>query len=130
MSAWPTADLAAIAADDELRVAARRADGTLRDPRIVWHVVLDGACTCALSAEKPVRGTAGSSAPRPAWSTPEGSAPRSPSHQTPTPDDAINRAYPNSRVLPGSRHERGGDASGGIGAAAGTFASESRQPGR
>lgn len=40
MTTW---DLAAIDADDELRVAADRADGTLREPRIVWHVVVDGS---------------------------------------------------------------------------------------
>ena len=54
MSKWPTSDLAAIAADDELRVAARRADGTLRDPRIVWHVTLDDALYI-----RSVRGDAG-----------------------------------------------------------------------
>lgn len=41
MSDWSSADLAAIDADGELRVAAHRPDGTLRTPRIVWHVVVD-----------------------------------------------------------------------------------------
>lgn len=54
MSAWPTSDLAAIAAEDELRVAARRADGTLRDRRIVWHVIVDAALYI-----RSVRGEAG-----------------------------------------------------------------------
>ncbi|OLT52280.1 DUF2255 family protein [Cellulosimicrobium sp. CUA-896] len=43
MTDWTQADLATIDADDELRVAAHRPDGTLRTPRIVWHVVVDGA---------------------------------------------------------------------------------------
>ncbi|MCK0115848.1 DUF2255 family protein [Isoptericola sp. S6320L] len=42
MSDWNPDDLATIDADGELRVAAHRTDGTLRDPRIVWHVVVDG----------------------------------------------------------------------------------------
>ena len=42
MSDWNPADLAAIDHDGELRVAAHRPDGTLRTPRIVWHVVVDG----------------------------------------------------------------------------------------
>ena len=54
MSVWPPSDLAAIAADHELRVAARRPDGTLRDPRIVWHVVVDDALYI-----RSVRGAAG-----------------------------------------------------------------------
>ena len=54
MSAWPPFDLAAIENDGELRVAARRADGTLRDPRIVWHVVVDDALYI-----RSVRGEAG-----------------------------------------------------------------------
>jgi len=41
MSDWNSAELAAIDADGELRVAAHRPDGTLRTPRIVWHVVVD-----------------------------------------------------------------------------------------
>ena len=42
MTDWTTADLATIDRDRELRVAARRRDGTLRPPTIVWHVVVDG----------------------------------------------------------------------------------------
>ncbi|MFE5339707.1 DUF2255 family protein [Isoptericola sp. NPDC056578] len=41
MTDWNPDDLAAIDADGELRVAAHRPDGTLRNPRIVWHVVVD-----------------------------------------------------------------------------------------
>ncbi|MGB8382024.1 MAG: DUF2255 family protein [Dermatophilaceae bacterium] len=41
MTGWTSADLAAIEPDRELRVAARRPDGTLRPSRIVWHVVVD-----------------------------------------------------------------------------------------
>ncbi|MGW2092245.1 DUF2255 family protein [Promicromonospora sukumoe] len=40
---WTPEDLAAIDGDGELRVAAHRPDGTLRTPRIVWHVVVDDA---------------------------------------------------------------------------------------
>ena len=43
MSTWTPEDLAAIDGDGELRVAARRPDGTLRTSRIVWHVVVDDA---------------------------------------------------------------------------------------
>ena len=43
MTDWNTPDLAAIERAGELRVAAHRPDGTLRDPRIVWHVVVDGS---------------------------------------------------------------------------------------
>jgi len=43
MTDWTPADLAAIDADGELHVAAHRSDGTLRTPRIVWHVVVDDA---------------------------------------------------------------------------------------
>ncbi|MGF0118360.1 DUF2255 family protein [Promicromonospora sp. Marseille-Q5078] len=43
MTGWTAADLAAIDGDGELHVAAHRPDGTLRTPRIVWHVVTDGA---------------------------------------------------------------------------------------
>lgn len=42
MTTWNPTDLAAIDADGESRVAAHRADGTLRRPTIVWHVVVDG----------------------------------------------------------------------------------------
>lgn len=41
MSTWPTDDLAALADEGEITVAAHRRDGTLRSPRIVWHVVVD-----------------------------------------------------------------------------------------
>jgi len=43
MTDWNPADLAAVDAEGELRVAAHRPDGSLRTPRIVWHVVVDGA---------------------------------------------------------------------------------------
>ncbi|MDF2805706.1 MAG: hypothetical protein K0S43_652 [Cellulosimicrobium sp.] len=43
MTSWTTTDLAAIDADGELNVASHRPDGTLRTPRIVWHVVVDDA---------------------------------------------------------------------------------------
>ena len=43
MTEWNAADLAAIDRADEVRVAARRPDGTLRAATIVWHVVVDGA---------------------------------------------------------------------------------------
>lgn len=43
MSTWTETDLAAIDGDGELNVAAYRPDGTLRTPRIIWHVVVDGA---------------------------------------------------------------------------------------
>ncbi|MGC5165451.1 DUF2255 family protein [Luteimicrobium sp. DT211] len=42
MPDWNPDTLAAIDSDGELRVAASRPDGTLRTPRIVWHVVVDG----------------------------------------------------------------------------------------
>jgi hypothetical protein len=42
MPDWTPDDLAAIDGDGELHVAARRPDGTLHTPRIVWHVVVDG----------------------------------------------------------------------------------------
>ncbi|PFG41587.1 hypothetical protein ATJ88_0229 [Isoptericola jiangsuensis] len=41
MTDWNPADLAAIDRAGELDVAAHRPDGTLRTPRIVWHVVVD-----------------------------------------------------------------------------------------
>jgi len=37
-TAWSPRELKEIAARDELRVAARRTDGTLAKPRIVWAV--------------------------------------------------------------------------------------------
>lgn len=54
MSDWNHADLTTIDADAELRVAAHRADGSLRTPRIVWHVVVDGGLYI-----RSVRGTDG-----------------------------------------------------------------------
>ena len=42
MTAWEPATLATIDADGEMTVAAHRPDGSLRTPRIVWHVVVDG----------------------------------------------------------------------------------------
>ncbi|GAA1728751.1 hypothetical protein GCM10009809_25420 [Isoptericola hypogeus] len=54
MTSWNPADLAAIDADGELHVAAHRPDGTLRTPRIVWHVVVDDALYL-----RSVRGTDG-----------------------------------------------------------------------
>jgi len=41
MTAWTSAELAAIADADELRIASQRSDGTLREPVIIW-VVRDG----------------------------------------------------------------------------------------
>ena len=41
MSRWNPDRLAVVDADDEMTVAAHRPDGTLRTPRIVWHVVID-----------------------------------------------------------------------------------------
>lgn len=41
MTAWTPAELAGIANADELRIASRRTDGTLRMPVIIW-VVRDG----------------------------------------------------------------------------------------
>jgi hypothetical protein len=41
MATWTTAELAAIAASDELQLRSERADGTLRDPVTIW-VVQDG----------------------------------------------------------------------------------------
>jgi hypothetical protein len=38
---WDPDTLAAIDAHGEITVAARRPDGSLRSPRIVWHVVVD-----------------------------------------------------------------------------------------
>lgn len=54
MTAWTPTDLAAIDGDGELRVAAHRPDGTLRTPRIVWHIVVDGGLYI-----RSVRGTEG-----------------------------------------------------------------------
>lgn len=54
MSTWPPSDMAAIEADGELRVSAHRPDGTLRDPRFVWHVVVNNSVYI-----RSVRGDAG-----------------------------------------------------------------------
>jgi hypothetical protein len=40
MSAWTTEELTRIGGPGELEIATRRADGTLRKPRIVWVVRL------------------------------------------------------------------------------------------
>ncbi len=42
MSTWDPRQLEAVDADGEMRVAAHRADGSTRTPRIIWHVVVDG----------------------------------------------------------------------------------------
>ena len=54
MRTWTPDDLVAIDGDGELHVAAHRPDGTLRTPRIVWHVVVDDALYI-----RSVRGTEG-----------------------------------------------------------------------
>jgi hypothetical protein len=41
MTAWTSDELNRIAAADELQIAPRRADGTLRDPVIIWVVAHD-----------------------------------------------------------------------------------------
>jgi hypothetical protein len=38
MSAWSPEELAAIVSPDELEIATRRRDGTLRSPVTIWHV--------------------------------------------------------------------------------------------
>ena len=43
MTAWTSDELAAIDGVDEVDIATRRADGTLRSPRIVWLVRHDDA---------------------------------------------------------------------------------------
>ena len=43
MPDWNPEDLATIDRDGELQVAAFRPDGSLRTPRIVWHVVVNGS---------------------------------------------------------------------------------------
>ena len=42
MGTWTTSELDAIGAADELRIAALRADGTLRDPVTIWVVRIGG----------------------------------------------------------------------------------------
>ncbi|MDO8145835.1 DUF2255 family protein [Isoptericola sp. 178] len=54
MTAWNPTDLDAIERAGELDVAAHRPDGSLRTPRIVWHVVVDGTLFI-----RSVRGDAG-----------------------------------------------------------------------
>lgn len=54
MTSWNPADLSAIDGAGELDVAAHRPDGSLRTPRIVWHVVVDDALYI-----RSVRGDAG-----------------------------------------------------------------------
>lgn len=55
MAGWSATELATIDGVDELHVAAHRPDGSLRTPRIVWHVVVDGQLFI-----RSVRGKAGS----------------------------------------------------------------------
>ena len=43
MSTWTDDDLALLDRVGEIKVAGRRADGSLRSLVIVWHVVVDGA---------------------------------------------------------------------------------------
>jgi|SRR5690625_3429592 len=43
MTSWNPTDLTAIDEAGESTVAAHRPDGTLRTPRIIWHVVTGGA---------------------------------------------------------------------------------------
>ncbi|GAA1055226.1 hypothetical protein GCM10017608_31350 [Agromyces luteolus] len=43
MPTWTTDELASLDRVREIRVAGRRADGSLRTPTIVWGVVVDGA---------------------------------------------------------------------------------------
>lgn len=43
MSDWEPAALRAFERAGEIDIAAYRPDGTLRTPRIVWHVVVDGS---------------------------------------------------------------------------------------
>jgi hypothetical protein len=42
MADWKHEELAAIGAAEELRIASRRADGTLRSYVPIWHAVVDG----------------------------------------------------------------------------------------
>lgn len=43
MTAWPKQELASIGRVDEIRVAGRRKNGSLRTLTPVWHVIVDGA---------------------------------------------------------------------------------------
>jgi hypothetical protein len=54
MTAWTGQELSSLESADEIRVAGRRRDGTLRTLVIVWHVVVDG-----LLYVRSVRGTEG-----------------------------------------------------------------------
>jgi len=54
MTTWDPDRLAALEAEGEMTVAGHRPDGTLRTPRIVWHVVVDD-----LLWIRSVRGTSG-----------------------------------------------------------------------
>jgi hypothetical protein len=54
MAAWTTEELSALDREHEIRVAGRRADGSLRKLVIIWHVVVDGALYA-----RSVRGTDG-----------------------------------------------------------------------
>ncbi|WP_156253501.1 DUF2255 family protein [Pseudactinotalea terrae] len=54
MTLWKPAELTAIDAERESTVAAHRPDGTLRTPRIIWHVVAGGQLFI-----RSVRGTEG-----------------------------------------------------------------------
>lgn len=51
---WTTEDLQRIDREGEIRVAAYRSDNTLRDLRIIWHVVVNDALYI-----RSVRGTEG-----------------------------------------------------------------------
>ncbi|WP_028660471.1 DUF2255 family protein [Nocardioides insulae] len=54
MTEWNPEDLSALADAGEIDIAAYRADGSLRSPRIVWHVAVDGSLYL-----RSVRGEAG-----------------------------------------------------------------------
>lgn len=55
MSSWTAEELQTLDRIDEIRVAGRRQDGSLRTLTIVWHVVVDGSLYV-----RSVRGTEGS----------------------------------------------------------------------
>ncbi|MER7245542.1 DUF2255 family protein [Kribbella sp. NPDC000426] len=55
MSSWTADELRALDRIDEIRVAGRRNDGSVRTLTIVWHVVVDGKVYV-----RSVRGTEGS----------------------------------------------------------------------
>jgi hypothetical protein len=54
MTTWDPDRLAGLDAEGEMTVAGHRPDGTLRTPRIVWHVVVDDRLWI-----RSVRGTSG-----------------------------------------------------------------------